>query len=58
MRSRAIRNRTFFPVFTHFTCLLLLLGPFAFCQTSNTSLSGIVKDQQDSVIPNANVVLA
>lgn len=56
MRSRTIRNRTF-PVFTHFTCLVLLLGPFAFSQTSNTSLSGIVKDQQDRVIPNANVVL-
>ena len=57
MRSRTIRNRTFVPVFTHFTCLLLLLGSFAFSQTSNTSLSGIVKDQQDRVMPNANVVL-
>ncbi len=57
MRSRTIRNRSFVPVFTHVTCLLLLLGPFAFSQTSNTSLSGIIKDQQDRVMPNANVVL-
>jgi hypothetical protein len=38
-------------------CLLLLLASFAFTQTSNTSLSGVVKDPQGNVIANATVVL-
>ena len=39
------------------SCLLFLLGTFGFAQTSNTSLSGVVKDPQGNVIANATVVL-
>src|SRR5436305_329200 len=39
------------------SCLLFLLGSFAFAQTSNTSLSGVVKDPQGNVIADATVVL-
>ena len=42
---------------THVSSLLLLLGSFAFTQTSNTSLSGVVKDPGGSVIAHATVVL-
>jgi len=38
-------------------CLLLLLCSFGFAQTSNTSLSGVVKDPAGNVIANATVVL-
>ena len=38
-------------------CLLLLLGSFVCAQSSNTSLSGVVKDPVGSVIPNATVIL-
>jgi hypothetical protein len=39
------------------SCLLFLLGSVAFTQTSNTSLSGVVKDPGGSVIAHATVVL-
>src|SRR5215471_14821028 len=38
-------------------CLLLLMGSLAFSQSSNTSLSGTVKDSQGGVIASATVVL-
>lgn len=37
--------------------LLLLLGSLGFAQTSNTSLSGVVKDPAGNVIANATVTL-
>jgi hypothetical protein len=46
-----------FSGFMRVVCLFLLLGSFAFAQTSNTSLSGVVKDQQGNVIANATVIL-
>jgi hypothetical protein len=46
--SRALRQVSY---------LLFLLGSFAVAQTSNTSLSGVVKDPQGNVIANATVVL-
>ena len=57
MNSRAAQNHRFVPAVSRLTCLCTLLGCFAFAQTSNTSLSGTVKDQQGSVIPNATIVL-
>src|ERR1700722_2810816 len=57
MNSRAAQNHRFFPAVSRLACLFTLLGCFAFAQTSNTSLSGTVKDQQGSVIPNATIVL-
>jgi hypothetical protein len=38
-------------------CLLFLLSHFTFAQSSNTSLSGVVKDPGGSVIANATVIL-
>jgi hypothetical protein len=49
MRSRSL--------ITQASCLSLLLCSLAFTQTSNTSLSGVVKDPAGSVIPGATVVL-
>ena len=57
MNSRAAQNHRFFPAVSRLACLFTLVGCFAFAQTSNTSLSGTVKDQQGSVIPNATIVL-
>ncbi len=51
------RNHSFFLAVARLGCVLLLAGSFAFAQTSNTSLNGIVKDAQDRVIPNATVTL-
>src|SRR5215472_10961315 len=39
------------------SCLLVLLSTLALAQTSNTSLSGVVKDPQGNVIADASVVL-
>jgi len=57
MDSSWVRSHRLFPAFSGLSCLLLLLGSFAFAQTSNTSLNGVVKDQQDRVIANATVTL-
>jgi hypothetical protein len=57
MDSSLVRNRSFFPAVARLGCLLLLASSFAFAQTSNTSLNGVVKDAQDRVIPNATVTL-
>jgi hypothetical protein len=57
MDSNSVRNRSFFPAAARLGCLLLLASSFAFAQTSNTSLNGVVKDAQDRVIPNATVTL-
>ena len=57
MNSSSVRTHRFFLAVARLGCLLLLGGSFAFAQTSNTSLNGVVKDAQDSVIPNANVTL-
>src|ERR1700730_2595688 len=43
--------------FKTFSCLLVLLGSFAFAQSSNTSLSGVVKDPAGSVIADATAIL-
>ena len=37
--------------------LIILLSTFSFAQTSNTSLTGTVKDPQDRVIPGATLTL-
>ena len=57
MNSSSVRNHRFFLAVARLGCLLLLGGSFAFAQTSNTSLNGVVKDAQDRVIPNATVTL-
>jgi hypothetical protein len=57
MDSSLVRNRSFFPAVARLGCVLLLASSFAFAQTSNTSLNGVVKDAQDRVIPNATVTL-
>src|ERR1700686_1026786 len=57
MDSSWVRSHRLFLAFSGLSCLLLLLGSFAFAQTSNTSLNGVVKDAQDRVIPNATVTL-
>ena len=57
MNSSSVRSHRFFLAVARLVCLLLLGGSFAFAQTSNTSLSGVVKDPQGNVIANATVIL-
>lgn len=57
MHLSSPRSRRFSLVFASLLSLLLLLGSVALAQTSNTSLGGTVKDQQDKVIPSATVTL-
>ena len=52
----SVQNLNFSRMFVHVSCLLLLCS-FAFAQTSNTSLSGVVKDPAGNVIANATVTL-
>ena len=56
MSNRSVWSRRFSLAIA---CLLslLLLGSIAFAQSGNTSLGGVIKDQQDKVIPGAKVTL-
>ncbi len=57
MTSTSVQKRRFSLGFAVVSCLLLFLNSFAFAQTSNTSLTGVVKDPAGNVIANASVVL-
>ncbi len=57
MHSSSGHRGCWFPRLIQVSCLLVLLGSFAFSQSSNTSLSGVVKDPQGNVLARASVVL-
>jgi Carboxypeptidase regulatory-like domain len=57
MDSSWVPSHRLYLAFSTLSCLLLLLGSFAFAQTSNTSLNGVVQDPAGRVIANATVTL-
>jgi len=56
MSRSSIRSHRFSPTCVSILGLLLLLSGLSFTQT-NTSISGVVRDQQDKVVPGSSVTL-
>jgi hypothetical protein len=56
MTLSSLRSHRFFPAYVCLISLFLLLSVAAFAQ-NNTSISGVVRDPQDKVVPNAAVTI-